>query len=227
MKTSTKFNLDKTPHGKIETLIKRTNDGFFTGHQNEGIDFLKNPTLAILFYLKANKKDLYAWFTTNQLTNAMNASKQRLFQKSIIVLSVSVFSLASMSKVFAQSGTTTLKQHENAQETYVVKGTVLDDQGLPLIGVNVVLKGSNEGVVTDFNGRFEFSRPLSAGETLVFSYIGFEPKEHTIEKSELKTIDLTLNFEASDIILMGEIAIDGLYSSKGKKSKKSNFRTKR
>ena len=102
-----------------------------------------------------------------------------------------------------------------------VTGTVSDAAG-PLPGASVVVKGTTNGTQTDFDGNYTLN-DVAADAVIVFSYIGFEPKEHTIEKSELKTIDITLNFEASDIILMGEIAIDRLYSSKRKKPKKSNF----
>jgi len=48
-----------------------------------------------------------------------------------------------------------------AQETvtsYTVMGKVLEQGNMPLGGVNVVLKGSKDGVVTDLDGKFEFTR---------------------------------------------------------------------
>lgn len=51
-----------------------------------------------------------------------------------------------------------------------VSGLVTDKTGEPLIGVNVVEKGTTNGVITDFDGQFSLNVPQ--GKTLVFSYVG-------------------------------------------------------
>jgi len=51
-----------------------------------------------------------------------------------------------------------------------VVGTVTDESGQPLPGVNVVIKGTNKGTQTDFDGNYELT--ISTGEELQFSYIG-------------------------------------------------------
>lgn len=63
-----------------------------------------------------------------------------------------------------------------AQSTMRVGGVVksaADD--FPLIGVNVVQKGTNNGVITDFDGRFSLNVPV--GAELEFTYIGFLPQQ--------------------------------------------------
>jgi len=111
-----------------------------------------------------------------------------------------------------------LERFEFAQsleaDAYTIKGTVLDEENLPLGGVNVVLKGTHEGTVTDFDGTFEFPRTLNVGETLVFSYLGYDKKEYTVAESESDVIDITIAFDASDIILMGAVEVEGVYPSK-------------
>lgn len=64
-----------------------------------------------------------------------------------------------------------------AQEK-TVSGTVTDDQGLPLPGVNIIIKGTSSGTQTDFDGIYNLE--ASNGSTLVFSYIGFETQEVTV-----------------------------------------------
>ena len=59
-----------------------------------------------------------------------------------------------------------------------VSGTVNDDQGNPLPGVNVVEKGTNNGASTDFNGNYSIT--VQDGATLVFSYIGFNTVEEAV-----------------------------------------------
>ena len=57
-----------------------------------------------------------------------------------------------------------------------VSGTVLSEAGKePLIGVSILIKGTTRGTVTDFNGAFTLQ--AKTGETLKFSYVGFNTQE--------------------------------------------------
>jgi len=69
--------------------------------------------------------------------------------------------LLSMQMSFAQGGS--------------VSGTVVDENGEPVIGASVLVKGTKTGVVTDLDGKFSLSN--AAGKTLVITYIGYDKKE--------------------------------------------------
>lgn len=75
-----------------------------------------------------------------------------------------------------------------AQEQYTVTGTVTDGQGMPLPGVNVLIKGTTTGVQTDFDGNYSIS--ASNGDVLVFSYLGMTTVEFAVDGSSV--IDVTL-----------------------------------
>jgi len=60
-----------------------------------------------------------------------------------------------------------------------VTGTVTDGNGLPVPGVNVIEKGTTNGVVTDFDGIFAITVP-DPGAVLVFSFVGFQTQEVTV-----------------------------------------------
>ncbi len=62
-----------------------------------------------------------------------------------------------------------------AQEK-TVSGTVTDDKGLPLPGVNVLIKNTSQGTQTDFDGNYTIN--ANRGAVITFSYVGFE----TVEK---------------------------------------------
>ncbi|MBN1144192.1 MAG: von Willebrand factor type A domain-containing protein [Bacteroidales bacterium] len=64
----------------------------------------------------------------------------------------------------------------------VITGTVTDEGNNPLPGVNILLKGTQTGTVTDVNGAFSINVPES-GATLVFSYIGYKTQEVKIKSS--------------------------------------------
>lgn len=56
-----------------------------------------------------------------------------------------------------------------------VNGTVTDEAGDPLIGVNVMVKGQTVGTITDFDGNYTLMVPAGSNE-LVFSYVGYLPQ---------------------------------------------------
>lgn len=77
----------------------------------------------------------------------------------------------------------------------VIKGTVTDDKGEPLIGVSVVVKNvSGVGVATDIDGNFSI-KVADKNATLVFSYIGFTPQE--VALAGRSTLNIILKEESS------------------------------
>ncbi|HHJ10829.1 MAG TPA: SusC/RagA family TonB-linked outer membrane protein, partial [Bacteroidetes bacterium] len=58
------------------------------------------------------------------------------------------------------------------QQQMTVSGTVTDEQGKPLPGVNIIIKGTTQGTITDANGKYTLSVPPNA--TLVFSFVGYK-----------------------------------------------------
>lgn len=58
-----------------------------------------------------------------------------------------------------------------------VSGKVVDEDGQPLPGVSVVLKGTTTGVATDVNGEFILMVPKAEGAVLVFSFVGMKTQE--------------------------------------------------
>ena len=77
--------------------------------------------------------------------------------------------MLSVSAVFAQQATVT--------------GSVTDDSGSPLIGVNIIEKGTQNGVATDIDGQFSITLRGAEG-VLQFSYVGFETKEEKVAGSK-------------------------------------------
>ncbi len=63
-----------------------------------------------------------------------------------------------------------------------VSGKVTDTQGTPLPGVNIVVKGTNQGTTTDFDGNFKLQIQFPA--TLVFSYLGYETKTVQVDQPQ-------------------------------------------
>jgi TonB-linked SusC/RagA family outer membrane protein len=83
-----------------------------------------------------------------------------------------------------------------------VSGNVADESGVPLPGVNVVIKGTDTGTTTDFDGNYSIS--VSDNDVLNFSFVGFMEKE--IEVSGADSFDILMESgsdELEEIVLTG------------------------
>ena len=67
-----------------------------------------------------------------------------------------------------------------------ITGTVTDTNGEPLTGVNVVVKGTTTGAITDIDGNFSVSG--KKGSTLVFSYIGMLSQEVVYKGTTMRVV---------------------------------------
>jgi len=81
-----------------------------------------------------------------------------------------------------------------------IRGVIVDNTGEPIIGANIVVKGTTNGVISDING--EFSITASQGSVLVFSYIGYLPQEVTIGTQTQLSITLLEDSQALDEVVV-------------------------
>ena len=84
----------------------------------------------------------------------------------------------------------------------IVKGTVNDETGEPVIGATVKVEGTQTGAITDFNGNYSVEAGSNA--TLTFSYVGYVTQ--SVKVNGRNTIDIVLKEDAntlSDIVVIG------------------------
>jgi TonB-dependent starch-binding outer membrane protein SusC len=87
-----------------------------------------------------------------------------------------------------------------AQQPTSITGKVIDENGQPVIGANVVVKGTTNGTVTDMDGNFNLN--ASQGSTLTFSYIGYSPV--SILARPQMTVTLKENSKVlNDVVVIG------------------------
>jgi len=88
-----------------------------------------------------------------------------------------------------------------AQEK-TITGVITDQDGLPLPGANVTVKGTSTGTQTDFDGNYSISS--EAGNTLVFSYVGQKTEERKVGSSNTINIVLEQDSQAlEEVIVVG------------------------
>lgn len=76
-----------------------------------------------------------------------------------------------------------------------VTGTVTDENNVPLLGVNVLVKNKSRGTTTDFDGNYSID--VAANDTLVFSYVGFLNKEFVIDRAQ--TLNVVLQEDKNNL----------------------------
>lgn len=83
-----------------------------------------------------------------------------------------------------------------------VSGTVVDELGEPILGANIIQKGTTNGVLTDIDGNFSLKAPN--GATLVVSYIGYETVEAKVTGTKPMQIVLAEDVKAlEDVVVIG------------------------
>ncbi|MCC8187084.1 MAG: SusC/RagA family TonB-linked outer membrane protein [Bacteroides sp.] len=138
----------------------------------------------------------------------MNGKKNKLLQfiqrsGTQLFLMIALCLAGSPVSVLAQSGTVT--------------GTVQDDAGMPLPGVNIIVKNTQNGTIAGLDGDFTLAGVDLSKDVLIFSYIGFNPVE--VPVNNRRVIDVVMK---EDNTTLDEVVVIG-YGSMEKKELSSSI----
>ena len=86
-------------------------------------------------------------------------------------------------------------------QTNTITGTVTDDTGQPLPGVNIIVQGSSAGAQSDFDGNYSISADI--GDILIFSYVGFGTQEIEVENSSPINITMQAGESLEEVVVTG------------------------
>ncbi len=95
-----------------------------------------------------------------------------------------------LAPVLSESGSNSVQQEKT------VSGTVADNEGLPLPGVSVIVKGTTQGTVTNVDGNYSIAN-VGVEATLVFSFVGMQSQEILVGSQS--TINITMMVDAIGI----------------------------
>ena len=128
--------------------------------------------------------------------------RTRLKTSHAIVLALMIFSIWLPNTTHAKEklslkSSTLLIDQEN-----IVTGTVTDEFGEALIGVNVAIKGLSLGTVTDLDGRYSVDIPTGSN-VLVFSYVGYEDLEQIIDGRSVIDVVMVQGMNLGEIQVVG------------------------
>lgn len=86
-------------------------------------------------------------------------------------------------------------------QSVTISGKVSDDTGLSLPGANVIVKGTSIGTQTDFDGNYSINAQI--GQTLTYSYVGFETKHVKIKSAGKINVSLKPSSTLDEVVVTG------------------------
>ena len=138
----------------------------------------------------------------------MKDSTQRVLNAVLVALFAIATSLSSVSAAMpganeqvatqVMGGSSQVSSNSTTAEAtkpHLVSGTVLDENGQPMIGVGVIIVSTLQGVVTDIYGKYEIK--ATPAQELQFSFIGY--KTHTVKVGSRTKIDVSMTTEAQAV----------------------------
>ena len=143
----------------------------------------------------------------NMRTTTSQFLRSHLYSHSVFTwgLSAMLFSLPA-TMVNTWGGEKTVIS-QAVQQNHNVTGKIIDENGEPMIGVSVLVKGTNVGAITDFDGNFKIKTPNGAKE-LQITYTGYKAQTVTITSD-----DLIIKMEP-DNQLLDEVVVVGYGTQK-------------
>lgn len=100
-------------------------------------------------------------------------------------------------------------RHRSQQGNITIKGTVTDEDGVPLRGVSVMLGSSKVGCATDARGNYTLTFPAAQDMVVKVSLIGYAPAEFGVDKSGNMNVKLRRKTQSMD-----EVVVGGVYTMK-------------
>lgn len=171
-------------------------------------ELIENETEYVFFYSDEIKSELHVKVNPSKVEGSIQEILNPLLEKTSLTYHMNgkqVIVKKKESRASVQQPVAT--QAKNGP----ISGTVVDDFGEPLIGVNVWLKNSSVGAVTDINGKYTI-KTEGVGGVLTFSYMGMKTVEIAINNQT--TIDVTMR---TDDEVLEEVVVVG-YGSQKKES---------
>ena len=182
-----KFSLE-IEHSTIGEVIRTIEE------QSEFIFFYQDQNIDLNSDVKINGEDL----TVEEILDQMFAETGNTYMvkdRQIIIGK-------------AEANATELKQYAEdldteAQQKKIISGVVRNEAGLTLPSVAIVVKGTNTGVTTDFDGKYSIEVPEGA-ETLIFSFVGMKTQEIRIdEKTQIDVVLEEDNLGLEEVVAIG------------------------
>ena len=146
------------------------------------------------FFYEQQQVDVKQHVTVNVRNASINAALEQALRNTNIAYSISekrILLTQKQDNAPSQSG-----------KVILAKGQVTDKNSIPVIGANILVKGSTLGCITDIDGNYSLEVPT--GSTLVVSYIGYTTQEVTLKNNKFRQIVLEEDSKMlDDVVVVG------------------------
>ena len=170
---------------------------------NESVDTAIERLLASTNYSYESFGDKYYVIYRKTKDGRKKVKKMRYHFKEILKLEDEEVSLKVAPKNLDDRFFNVMEEVKTRSEEQQISGTVSDSEGEGLVAVNILVKGTNIGTVTDVDGNYNLSVPDDA-TTLVYSSVGYITQEVNIAGRSV--IDITLS---EDITALEDVVVVG------------------
>ena len=138
---------------------------------------------------------LYSNLALNKNHQIMNENRERgtLHYKFLTTIAIVALLIGSNTALAIGTNSEGLSEIAEQLQSQVVNGTIIDQTGEPVIGASVLEKGTNNGIITNIDGKFSLT--VKRGATLVISFVGYK----TLEVKATPKMEITLT-EDSELL---------------------------
>ena len=170
----------------------------------------QNATIKeVMNYIEENSEYVFL-YTDSQLANhkvSLKVDNASIFQimEQLLTDSSYDYEIDGKQVLVKEKIKTNVIENVVQQTTKKISGKVVDAKGEPIIGVNVVEKGTSNGTVTDIDGNFSLS--VDPHATIIFSYIGFTTQEISAAQKDIFNIVLTEDSQNLDEVVVTALGI--------------------
>ncbi|GAA4322651.1 TonB-dependent receptor [Mucilaginibacter gynuensis] len=169
--------------------------------QKINLDVKKAPLEDVLFTLQ--QQSGYDFLYSAQLINMAAPVSVSLKNVPVLKALERIFSEQPITYVINKKTITIKYKPVTAPVAIPVKGKVVDSGGLPLPGVNILLKGTTTGTTSGIDGSFTLEVPDGAG-TLVFSFVGYARQEIAVNGQTIINVTMLEDDQAlSEVVVTG------------------------
>ncbi len=158
-------------------------------HQSEYIIFFKDNQVDLTCKVSVDADNLTIEEIFNQALAGTNLS-YKVFDRQIIIV---------RNKDVSNITNSILPKDQIPRRT--VTGRVVDEAGIPVLGVTIVVKGTHIGVITDPEGNYSLDVPVNAS-LLLFSFVGMKPAEEMLKDRSI--INVTMypdNLDVEEVVV--------------------------
>ncbi len=224
MKKSITLSLPQSCAEQWSNFTPTTQGGWCGSCKKEVVDFTNMTDEEVIHYFSKTNSNTCGRFYKNQLKSYdvvpvhpikpgwafLRAGMLGMFL-ALASTSASAFPPVQMITQSNEFNASAWRQALPPSATFLTGTVTTAEEGTPLAGVNIVLKGTTVGTITDEHGKFKFDRELKEGDVLIFTFVGYEKYEYTVSSLLTPALNVVMKIDYN-LVILGEVQVGQVYA---------------